>query len=615
MTARDPIEPEPDPRAGAAGPDDLGRLVAAAYDATVEPMRYEALLTCWEAFLESRAAQGAPEGLLRRLERGEDPEAAAVIAHFARAMEIFERLGRARRLEAGAQAAADGLPGVGLVADASGRIVALNAAAAALAAPERDPGAPLGLEALGFDREAAERAMAWIRGRAGGVSAEIMAIPCERGAPPQRSCLILTPVDLARSHAAPLARARPGESGPHFLIASLDLHFDKEIVEAFAEAFRLSASEGAVAAELARGARPADIAERRGASLNTVRSQIKSLTRKIGAEGAADLVRLFSGFAASFSAARAAGRLTSRRLAAHGLRREGMATQPSGRRVGYVEQGAANGRPVLFLHSLCFGPYWPDRAIEAAARRRWRLIGPWRPGFGDTDPPLERGVDHSLDACAADMIRLLDHLGIARALVVAHQTASIYALRLAQAAPGRVRGILSVGHLPIWRDEMIALLPPRMRLFARTARYAPRLLPFIARGAVALVDAGEERRLGRAYFRGSEGDLRAIERAEVFAPMAEGLIGAVRQGPFAFCLDAEIGLRDFRETLSGVTTPIRVLHGAEDQSMPPAVFAGAERLAPSLETTCLPEAGATLLYTHWPAVLDQLDRLHAETPA
>lgn len=59
--------------------ESLSRLVGATYDAAVDPLRYEALLKCWEAFLEARAdhARTDLDESLDRFGRNADPEAAA----------------------------------------------------------------------------------------------------------------------------------------------------------------------------------------------------------------------------------------------------------------------------------------------------------------------------------------------------------------------------------------------------------------------------------------------------------------------------------------------------------------------------------------------------------
>lgn len=207
----------------------------------------------------------------------------------------------------------------------------------------------------------------------------------------------------------------------------------------------------------------------------------------------------------------------------------------------------------------------------------------------------------------------MDRLEIDRAPIISHQTASIFAIRLALAAPTRVTGVLSIGHLPIWRDEMPPHMPPRVALLARTGRFAPNLLPFLARAAMAMIDAGDHERLARIFLHGAEHDLDALRRPDVMGPIAEGLTGCVQQGPFAFCRDVEIGLMNFEAELAAVTAPIRVLYGALDPAFPPRFFDNVEAMAPRLEATEAAGAGSTLLYTDWPLVLDQLERLRAET--
>jgi DNA-binding CsgD family transcriptional regulator len=56
--------------------------------------------------------------------------------------------------------------------------------------------------------------------------------------------------------------------------------------------FGLTAAEATVMAEIAAGARPAEIAEASGRSLETVRTHLKALYDKTGAKSQADLVRL-----------------------------------------------------------------------------------------------------------------------------------------------------------------------------------------------------------------------------------------------------------------------------------------------------------------------------------
>jgi DNA-binding CsgD family transcriptional regulator len=66
-------------------------------------------------------------------------------------------------------------------------------------------------------------------------------------------------------------------------------------VEFYARSHRLTGAETTVLTELCNGLRPAEIAQRCGVALSTVRSQIGSIRQKTGAGSIAELVRMMIG--------------------------------------------------------------------------------------------------------------------------------------------------------------------------------------------------------------------------------------------------------------------------------------------------------------------------------
>src|SRR5215204_2605951 len=94
--------------------------------------------------------------------------------------------------------------------------------------------------------------------------------------------------------------------------------------------------------------------------------------------------------------------------------------------------------PVVCLHGITA----QHRAFNAAAR----YLGPSRGvvgvdlrGRGDSDKP-ESG--YSLGAHAADVVRVLDHLGLRSAVLVGHSMGAFVALKTALMFPDRVRAIV-----------------------------------------------------------------------------------------------------------------------------------------------------------------------------
>jgi len=110
-----------------------------------------------------------------------------------------------------------------------------------------------------------------------------------------------------------------------------------------------------------------------------------------------------------------------------------------------ADEGA--GRPVMLLHG------WPDSGalwrhqVKALNEAGYRTIVPDLRGFGASDAP-EGTEQYGLPFLAADVIAVLDHLGIEKAHVVGHDWGAALAWVTASLAPDRVDHLvaLSVGH-------------------------------------------------------------------------------------------------------------------------------------------------------------------------
>lgn len=122
----------------------------------------------------------------------------------------------------------------------------------------------------------------------------------------------------------------------------------------------------------------------------------------------------------------------------------------NGIRMGYYEAGPADGRiPML----LCHG--WPELAfswrhqIKALGEAGIRVIAPDQRGYGATDRP-ENVEDYDLEHLTTDLVGLLDHLGVERAVFVGHDWGGFVVWGMPMHHPKRVAGVVGVNtpHLP-----------------------------------------------------------------------------------------------------------------------------------------------------------------------
>jgi pimeloyl-ACP methyl ester carboxylesterase len=105
------------------------------------------------------------------------------------------------------------------------------------------------------------------------------------------------------------------------------------------------------------------------------------------------------------------------------------------------------GRPVVLLHGFPDSSHLWRHQVPALVDSGMRMIAPDLRGFGESDKPA--AVDeYAVSRSVADVLALLDGMGIERADVVGHDWGAVVAWVLAASAPARVERLvaMSVGH-------------------------------------------------------------------------------------------------------------------------------------------------------------------------
>ena len=137
--------------------------------------------------------------------------------------------------------------------------------------------------------------------------------------------------------------------------------------------------------------------------------------------------------------------------------------QTNGIRMAYYEAGPKSALPPVVL---CHG--WPEIAyswrhqIQALAAAGIRVIAPDQRGYGATErPPAVEAYD--LDQLTADLVGLLDHLRIDRAVCVGHDWGGFVVRQMPLRHRARVAGVvgLNTPHLPRAPVDPIQILRKR----------------------------------------------------------------------------------------------------------------------------------------------------------
>lgn len=213
-----------------------------------------------------------------------------------------------------------------------------------------------------------------------------------------------------------------------------------------------------------------------------------------------------------------------------------MKARIGGGEIAYEVRG--KGEPLLFLHAFPLGQAMWDEQAEAFAPR-FQVVRFDARGFGGS-PPGDGLL--TMERIADDAVRLLDHLGLSRAIVCGLSMGSYAALALVRSHPDRLRALVLCSGRPGADDED-----------ARRSR-ALMAEKVLREGATAAADAMTPRLLGKTTQQ-QRPEVAARVRAMVLANPPRGIADAL----------AGLAARaDSTATLREVRVPTLVLCGDED---------------------------------------------------
>jgi len=148
---------------------------------------------------------------------------------------------------------------------------------------------------------------------------------------------------------------------------------------------------------------------------------------------------------------------------------------PSGIRLRVAEAGPAGGKPVVLLHGWGANLYMYRHGLDALPRQGMRTIAVDLRGFGLSSRPLRRGA-YALDEYIADLLALLDLLGLERPAIIGQSMGGGLALRFALQCPTRVSHIVLINpsSLVPLRFLPVVRAMPRFVVRALGKRFVPR---------------------------------------------------------------------------------------------------------------------------------------------
>ena len=121
-----------------------------------------------------------------------------------------------------------------------------------------------------------------------------------------------------------------------------------------------------------------------------------------------------------------------------------------------VQPERSNGQTIVLLHGKNFGSdYWAN-TLRAMSGYGYRVIAPDQIGFGKSSKPEIR---YTFGMLADNTARLLDHLKIKRATVIANSMGGMLGVHFARRYPERVSALILEN--PLGLEDYVLSIPPQ----------------------------------------------------------------------------------------------------------------------------------------------------------
>ena len=264
------------------------------------------------------------------------------------------------------------------------------------------------------------------------------------------------------------------QDGCYIVMRSLELNWTPEVSASLAHAFGMTEAEIEVAHQFFDSCDLATVAQSRGVSVHTVRTQMKTILSKTGATSQAELTRLISMIASRQM-------LQTRGLISEWqdpLGREQIIVTGTGRRIAWTWMGAKDGTPAIFLRGMAMGYLLPENAERKLKRAGITLFIPSRPGYGNSSLHDDLPV---LEDNRAMVNAFLAEMGLKGCVGIGLSDGIIPLLAQQDKDPDTFSALVSVGFNGCLNRAAFRKLPVPQATLLRLARAAPRLLELIAK--------------------------------------------------------------------------------------------------------------------------------------
>jgi len=370
-----------------------------------------------------------------------------------------------------------------------------------------------------------------------------------------------------------------------------------------------SPAELRLSAQIVAGLQLKDAANDDNVSLETKRSQLKSIMRKTNVGRQQDVLRVLlpelSRLVNPINWNRDEQQIFNRyaqEFLCNDIRCQRLSDE-EGRNVRILDYGPLRGKPVLVLHPMIFPDITTDD-VEFAFKHNLRLIWPLRPGILETTPS-HKNVQQYADETLEGIDLAWKHLCGEPTPIIAMVSSAWHAVAYARLNPKKISEItfsatcFSAGK---YENSMIYFGSSVAELCSRNVWLMTKTVDFIRNN---VKDMDRFRSTIYRIFRNSPPDLEVLDRE--FGPPHYGarIVLALTESPESVKQDYFNQVHFRWSSLESLIAPVRFIHGTRDSIHKISDVRTMIESVGNYDLYCLKDAGHLMQYQHFDDLLSE----------
>ena len=263
------------------------------------------------------------------------------------------------------------------------------------------------------------------------------------------------------------------ELGPLITIKVAKATWNPDLIPLLETAYGLTGAEIEILEGLIEYGALSDVAEKRGRSIRTVRTQLTHIFGKLGISSQTELALFLATLTQLMTKERRPSDISAEWSTLEKKELSHHTIETQGHRLSYIKYGDPSGQPILLIHSTTPPEMTPE--FRMACREAGLLmIGCHKPGAAGGTARSQKDGPNEL---ASHYAAVLDAEKIDSAIIAGHCSGGLYALAAAASLGRRAKGVLLLDTgVPIRSRKELMRLPKSMRRTFIPARYMPEVL-------------------------------------------------------------------------------------------------------------------------------------------